>query len=523
MQHVVLFSQSEELKNQIAPVVNELGLSFRCAGFDSPCFETWLDSEVNLILIHADGRSDASGVCHKIVELAEEKPPLIALADSENETALLECLRAGAEDMIALPLKRYEFVVRVRSLLSLASWRTQAKTTREINTIISKLIIAINHGFSLGDALAPVIEDISTCADAAGAGIFIYEDSKPMVSIFTSENERRPEPSPETLEQLQTRLSPVDDPVSPEGGGRYRLFPLMDRSELSGVFFIRTEPGKPIDDADEAILMYFCNIIAMTISRYRALIAYEDITRGYQKELDNLARIQQMLLPSSMPEIEGYELASFYHPAESAGGDYFDVIPLTERHVAFVVADVSGHGAPAAMNMGIARSILHTIRFSQQTEPAQSVFFVNKLLGRLLSKGTYITMFYAILDLETHELAWCNAGHPPAYLRSSGEVRSLGDPTNGPALGWWSDADFDEGRIVIEAGDLVLFYTDGVNEALNEAGAEYSMERIESVVRQVETPDSQACIDALQADLESHIGEQAVYDDITMLALKRTK
>ncbi|MBD3266357.1 SpoIIE family protein phosphatase [bacterium] len=239
-----------------------------------------------------------------------------------------------------------------------------------------------------------------------------------------------------------------------------------------------------------------------------------------KREFELLGRLQQFLLPKQLPQTKGVQFGAYYQPASDAGGDYYDVLPLADQVYGVVVADVSGHGAPAAMNMGIARSILHTVSLSQETSPAKTMFFLNKLLCRLLGENAYITMFYGILDMKQRTFTWSNAGHVPGYLKqpNAEAARPLGDPTNGPPLGWWPTAEFEEESITLESSDLVLLYTDGVIEAVNMHDAMFESQRLEACITQAKPADSDDTIQCILKELMEHIGENPLQDDVTLLS-----
>jgi phosphoserine phosphatase RsbU/P len=223
-----------------------------------------------------------------------------------------------------------------------------------------------------------------------------------------------------------------------------------------------------------------------------------------------------------LPQIATVDFEAYYQPASEAGGDYYDVLPLTDNEVGVVIADVSGHGAPAAMNMGIARSILHTVSLSQETSPAKTLYFLNKLLCRLLGEGAYITMFYGVLNIKTYTFSWTNAGHVPALVKRMGKQESeiIGDPSSGPPLGWWDTAEFDQGTTQLNPGDLVFLYTDGATESVNIHDEMFNFDQLNDFVSASPFFEPIELVPSLVEAISEHVGEVPFQDDVTILSFK---
>ncbi len=223
------------------------------------------------------------------------------------------------------------------------------------------------------------------------------------------------------------------------------------------------------------------------ISDVTARKAAEAGAREAQERELALARdVQQHLLPSRFPPLGRIDVEVLSQPSQQLGGDYYDVLPVDERHHGFVIADVSGKGAPAALMMAACRASLRLCA-PGELSPAAVLRRVNRALQPDMPPGMYITLFYGILNLDTLALRFCRAGHEPALLlrEAGGAPVLLGD--GGMALGMAPDelfeATLDEGRVVLSAGDLLALYTDGVNEACNAAGEEFGRDRLADSLR----------------------------------------
>jgi PAS domain S-box-containing protein len=205
-----------------------------------------------------------------------------------------------------------------------------------------------------------------------------------------------------------------------------------------------------------------------------------------ERELALARDVQQHLLPSRFPELPGVDVEVLSQPSLQLGGDYYDVLSVDERHQGFVIADVSGKGAPAALMMAACRASLRLCA-PGETSPAAVLRRVNRALQPDMPPGMYITLFYGILNLDTLALRFCRAGHEAGLLLRAGGGAPvlLGD--GGMALGMAPDelfdATLDEGRVVLGRGDLLALYTDGVNEACNASGEEFGRDRLADALR----------------------------------------
>ena len=215
--------------------------------------------------------------------------------------------------------------------------------------------------------------------------------------------------------------------------------------------------------------------------------AAEARARDVQERELALARdVQQHLLPSRFPQLGRVDVEVLSQPSQQLGGDYYDVLPVDERHHGFVIADVSGKGAPAALMMAACRASLRLCA-PGELSPATVLRRVNRALQPDMPPGMYITLFYGILNTDTLALRFCRAGHEAGLLlrAAGGAPVLLGD--GGMALGMAPDelfdATLDEGRVVLGPGDLLALYTDGVNEACNASGEEFGRDRLVDALR----------------------------------------
>ncbi len=201
-----------------------------------------------------------------------------------------------------------------------------------------------------------------------------------------------------------------------------------------------------------------------------ATIRETNARQAIERELQVARQIQTSLLPMGRPPFpnrQEFSLHADNEPAHFIAGDFFDFWLLDDQHLAVVIADVSGKGVPAAMFMAVARTTLRN--FSKpDTSPHEVLTIANRLIAADNEEMMFVTIFYGHYHIQTGELVFANAGHNPPYLvRQDGRLESLG-PSTGPMLGVFPEAKYDEALAVLQPGDLLLLYTDGVTEACNQ-------------------------------------------------------
>jgi sigma-B regulation protein RsbU (phosphoserine phosphatase) len=255
---------------------------------------------------------------------------------------------------------------------------------------------------------------------------------------------------------------------------------------------------------------------------YTASVCIEHLTGEERSRLENelelSQKVQRALLPHSVPDIRGLEVAAFSQPAHIVGGDYFDFLRLKDGSHAFVIADVMGKGMPASMLMASLQASLRIIA-PESTSPADVVARLNYLFCHNIRLTKFVTIFLARYDEHTRELTYCNAGHnPPLVHRAGGPVESL--PPTGAAIGLVEQTDFAHHTITLHTGDRVLLYTDGVVESPNSQSALFGQERLEEFLIGSPTLTPQQMISRLRDELQKFSGLATPTDDTTVIAVK---
>ena len=246
--------------------------------------------------------------------------------------------------------------------------------------------------------------------------------------------------------------------------------------------------------------------------------------RQIEKDLRTAIEVQRILLPSEAPRIEGYEIAGTNVPARYLSGDYFDYMPLDSDRCGLVIADVSGKGVPAALLMAMCRSALRLLAPLGES-PADVMRKLNAQLYPDIKEDMFISVAYAVVDRRSNMVHLCRAGHdaPVVYRAATGEVELVKPP--GMAVGIDSGGAFNrvtsDFSLPLEAGDCLVFYTDGVTEALDRQGEEFGLEAMKRAIQASAPEGAAAVVSRVAAEVRAFIGDQPQNDDITLIAIRK--
>lgn len=235
--------------------------------------------------------------------------------------------------------------------------------------------------------------------------------------------------------------------------------------------------------------------------------------------------VQAKLLPAEVPDCPGIDIATFSRFSRDVGGDYFDFLRLSGGRLGVVIADVSGKGVPAAMVMVMFRSIFRMVAANRHT-PAETVVHTNRLLARDLLRGMFVSALYAVIDPASRAMTLVNAGHLPPLIwrrRLSG-TRAIN--IRGPAVGLLGakrfEEDIREKTLVLETGDCLCLYTDGVTDAKNLLGEEFGSRALARALRASADQPAEKTINELVDAVDTHQADAPQHDDITLIVLRAT-
>ena len=239
-----------------------------------------------------------------------------------------------------------------------------------------------------------------------------------------------------------------------------------------------------------------------------------------EQELRVARLIQQTLLPKSLPGLPGYDVAAYYRPAREVGGDFYDFLELEDGRLGLVVGDATGHGVPAALMMANTQSVLRAVAQRGGSEPGRILAEVNEVLLTYIPPSMFVTCFYAILDPKSGTVRYANAGHDLPYLWHGCDCEEL--RARGMPLGLMPGMSYEEKEMVLDTGEGVLFYSDGLVEAHNPEGEMFSFPRLRALIAQ-HGEEERALRDVLMEELHSFTGEEwEQEDDITLVTLQRS-
>ena len=278
---------------------------------------------------------------------------------------------------------------------------------------------------------------------------------------------------------------------------------------------------KPIDMDD----------LAVTIEKAIEQINYVHTSQREHSQLESLKKdlttardIQQYILPRVFPPFpevtDSLDIYASMEAAKDIGGDFYDFFRIDDDRIAFVVADVCGKGIPAALFMAVSRTMIRT-KGVQSGKPGECLTESNRLLASYSVDCMFLTMFYAIYNVKTGFVEYCNAGHnPPHLLRADGSIEELPLAKN-TIVGAFDGITYVEETLQIEKGDTLFMFTDGVTEAMNASFEQYGTGRLDSVLANQVGRGCQQVVEAVKASISDFVNGAEQSDDITMLVIKR--
>jgi phosphoserine phosphatase RsbU/P len=255
------------------------------------------------------------------------------------------------------------------------------------------------------------------------------------------------------------------------------------------------------------------------------LVLSAELKRAYEvveRELKVVADIQRSLLPKTIPPIPTLNVATFYQTSQWAGGDYYDFFPLPDGNWGILIADVSGHGTPAAVLMAVTHSLAHGFP-GPHDPPSALLNKVNQQLSTLYTASgeAFVTAFYGIYDPKTRRLSYSSAGHNPPRLRrcSESSIESLEHAQRLP-LGLVADEVYEDSTLILRPGDRLAFYTDGITEAIATDGRMFGIERLDAVLsRCCGAGSAQELVDDVVNEVKAFTLGEPPADDQTLLGM----
>lgn len=326
----------------------------------------------------------------------------------------------------------------------------------------------------------------------------VAKTNAPMVVADVTKNEHYVNANPSTRSEIVVPIK-VDD-------------------RLVGVINLESAELNAYDDYSLSLISAFASQAAISLERARL---HENlITSKKIEEQLNVARIiQRTFLPKSNPVLPGYDISGTNLSSLQVGGDYYDFIKIVSDQTGIVIGDVSGKGIPAALIMASFRaSLIAEIRNNYSIRTICEK--VNTLLCESLEAGNFVTAVYGVLDSKNHIFTFANCGHDlPILLKNNDETDYFRE--GGPVLGLSPDSKYESRAIMIQPGEVIVFYTDGVTEVFNDEGEAFGIKRLVGIVKTHKNEPAHKIEEIIVNEVKNFAGKKHVFDDLTMIILKR--
>ncbi len=392
----------------------------------------------------------------------------------------------------------------------------------------------LSEKLKLDEVLRAILETLKKAVDYDAGGVFLTDDAGVGIQSICSVGY-----DPGTDASLQLKYGqgiigtvaatgePVivpdvkKDPRYVEASPSTRseiVVPILIDDRVIGVINLESDEVNAYNGRDISLISAFASQAAISLERAKL---HENIlaAKKLEEQLNIAREIQRTFLPDEDPQVEGYQITGRNVSSGQVGGDYYDFIKIVDQRLGISVADVSGKGMPAALIMASLRaSLIAEIRNNYTIRTIAEK--VNSLLCESLEPGNFVTGIYCVLDSKHHMMTYSNFGHnPPLLLQEDGEFNQLTE--GGPVLGVSNGVTFEEGAISLRRGEVLVMYTDGVTEVFNDEGVEFGAEGLMDVIRANRDRSASEIADAIYGATKSFAPQTHVYDDITMVVVKR--
>lgn len=306
-----------------------------------------------------------------------------------------------------------------------------------------------------------------------------------------------------------------------EGFESAAILPLAVDDRILGALVVSSREPREFDEDDLRFLQLMANQAAIAMEKAR--LHQDEIARQRLEEEIALGReIQLGLLPKSCPTPPGWRFCEVYQAARIVGGDFYDFFSLDDddRRLGLVIGDVSDKGVPAALFMGVSRSLIRGAAVSG-LQPARALEVANRLILEESGTDFFLSAFYAILDLDSGQMSFANAGHNPPlwYQRETKHIEAL--QAEGMVLAILDDISLEQQSVEIGQGDVLVLYTDGVTETMNANWEEFGEQRLTAVIHDSAHRDANEILWAIVEAVNEFSDGAEQSDDFTLVVVKR--
>jgi serine phosphatase RsbU (regulator of sigma subunit) len=294
--------------------------------------------------------------------------------------------------------------------------------------------------------------------------------------------------------------------------------PLAINDEVLGMIYVDNPYTNRFSQDNLLVITAIASVAAIKIENARLLEERIEKKR-IEEELKVASEIQLRLQPVAPPRVLGYELIGISFPCREIGGDYYDFIPRKKGRLLLALGDVSGKGIGAALLMSSLHAAFHA-QVQNDFGPAEIVEQINNYIVASSPENKFLTLFCAELDPPTGRLAYCNAGHnPPILIAHNAEASFL--EVGGLPLGITTDIGYDQSELILQPGDVLTIYSDGITESVNQYDEEFGEKRLIEVVQRFHHRTASQIRDRIDEAVTQFAGNSPVVDDTTIMIVKR--
>jgi sigma-B regulation protein RsbU (phosphoserine phosphatase) len=413
------------------------------------------------------------------------------------------------------------------------------QTSRDHLALLYQLSQTFNSSLDLDEVLNRVMDEV-IAATRAERGFIMLREPDGELAFRTARGMAR-----ETIDEPEFQISrgvvekaahegePIltsDAQHDPRFSGRESVLglklrsilcvPLKLKEAVSGVIYVDNRIQAGIFTEDDLNLL---NAIAASaaIAIENARLFQIAVEKGrMERELEMAYKVQSSLIPGEIPKISGWQVAATWVPAREVAGDFYDFFPGKEGQWGLVIADVVDKGMAAALFMANSRSILRaSVRGGAL--PKEAITEANRLVCADAAYGMFLSLVYTVLYPDSGELIYVNAGHNPPLLCRAGEKEPQELTRTGSLVGVFDDAVYEQRTLHLEQGDFIVFYTDGVIDAINPQEQLFGEQRFREVVQENCELPPEELLAAIQRAVNAFTGSEAPFDDITLMVVKR--
>lgn len=293
--------------------------------------------------------------------------------------------------------------------------------------------------------------------------------------------------------------------------------PIISNDEVIGVINLENDELDAFEDDDLQVLSLLASQVATIVEKVK-LHQHLIEKKRLQGQLEVARQVQLELFPDHDPHLPGFDIGAYNFPTEQVSGDYYDWVRIFEDQIGVVIADASGKGIPAALLMAFLRATLRAAAHVGYA-PHISLTKANYLLWESIENNQFVTAIYGILDATNKTFVFANAGHNPLLLlKENGEAQFI--ERGGLPLGMFRETRYYEHFLQLEAGQILVLYTDGITEAANESGEEFGKDRLVECVKKGKDLEARELINLIHQEVTTFSGENTLDDDGTLFVIK---